>query len=154
LASGDVAHALEALALVAERDGVSARWQRPSYQPLKCARRCYGHLAGELGVAQLAMLLRCAYLQSNEEGLQLTEQGRQWLASQGISLPARTGSRMAYLCMDWSERKDHLAGTLAKALLEHYLARDWLRQKADSRALSVTPAGQAQLIPLLAAQAA
>ena len=64
LAEGDVAHALEALSLVAGRDGVSARWERPALQPLKCARRCYGHMAGELGVAQFEMLVRCGYLHS------------------------------------------------------------------------------------------
>ena len=62
LADGDVAHALEALAFVAERDTVSTRWERPAYKPLKYARRCYGHMAGELGVAQFEMLMRCGYL--------------------------------------------------------------------------------------------
>ena len=62
LADGDVAPALEALAFVAERDTVSTRWERPAYKPLKYARRCYGHMAGELGVAQFEMLMRCGYL--------------------------------------------------------------------------------------------
>ena len=48
LADGDIARALEALSMVAERDNVSARWDKPAYKPLKCARRCYGHMAGEL----------------------------------------------------------------------------------------------------------
>jgi DNA-binding transcriptional ArsR family regulator len=151
LANADVAHLLEALSLVAERDGVSARWQRPSYQPLKCARRCYGHLAGELGVAQLAMLLRCKHLHSGEQGLQLTEGGKRWLADLGVSVSNRANAKLAYLCMDWSERKDHLAGAMAKALLDHYVARDWLRAQAQSRALSLTPAGRQCLVPLLAA---
>ena len=58
LADADVAHALEAVALITERDAVSTRWERPPYKPLKCARHCYSHMAGELGVAQFEMLLR------------------------------------------------------------------------------------------------
>jgi hypothetical protein len=149
LADADVAHALEALALIAERDTVSTRWERPGYKLLKCARRCYSHMAGELGVAQFDMLMRCGYLQSSDEGLQLTTAGSTWLAATGITLPAKNTSRLAYPCMDWSERKDHLAGTLAKALLEHYLAKHWLLASKPSRALAITPLGRRKLLPLL-----
>ena len=154
LADADVAHALEALALIAERDTVSTRWERPTYKPLKCARRCYGHMAGELGVAQFEMLLRCGYLQpvgrNGLQSLQLSNAGSMWLAALGITLPTKNTTRLAYPCMDWSERKDHLAGTLAKALLGHYLLRNWLRPDADSRALTITPLGERELLPLLA----
>ena len=152
LADGDVAHALEALAFIAERDTVSTRWERPAYKPLKCARRCYGHMAGELGVAQLDMLMRCGYLQPTEKGLQLTNMGSIWLAALGITPPAQTTTRLAYPCMDWSERKDHLAGTLATDLLAHYLHRNWLRANTESRALSITKLGERELLPLLAAR--
>ena len=154
LADSDVAHALEALALIAERDTVSTRWERPTYKPLKCARRCYGHMAGELGVAQFEMLMRCAYLQpadnSGLQALHLTNTGSMWLAALGVTLPVKNNARLAYPCMDWSERKDHLAGTLAKALLGHYLQKDWLRADADSRALGITLLGERELLPLLA----
>lgn len=152
LADSDVAHALEALALVGERDNVSTRWDKPNYQRLKCARRCYGHMAGELGVAQFEMLMRCGYLKSSESGasgLDLSNAGSMWLAKLGVTLPSKNPSRMAYRCMDWSERKDHLAGTLSKALLDHYVAQHWLIKQADSRALTVTPTGQRMLLPLL-----
>ena len=79
LADGDVAHALEALALIAERDTVSTRCERPAYKPLKCARRCYGHMAGQLGVAQFEMLLRCGHLRPSEIGLP-TDKCRQHVA--------------------------------------------------------------------------
>ncbi len=151
LADGDVAHALEALSLLAERDSVSARWERPGYKPLKCARRCYGHLAGETGVAQFEMLLRCQYLQMAQGSLQLTPSGHQWLMALGLRLPAGAASRFAYPCMDWSERKDHLAGTLAKALMAHYLQKNWLKADVDSRARKITPLGQRELLPMLAA---
>ena len=149
LADAEVAHALEALSLVAERDTVSARWQRPSYKPLKHARRCYNHMAGELGVAQFEMLMRHGHLQAGEEGLRLSESGRAWTIELGIALPRKPDARFAYPCMDWSERKDHLAGTLSRALLEHYLEKHWLTADRDSRALNLTPKGQRELLPLL-----
>lgn len=154
LADTDVAHALEALALVGERDNVSARWDKPNYQPLKCARRCYCHMAGELGVAQFEMLMRCGYLRSSDQvasGLDLSNAGSMWLAKLGVSLPSKNPSRMAYRCMDWSERKDHLAGIMSKALLDHYMAQHWLTKQTDSRALTVTPKGRRMLLPLLGA---
>ena len=150
LADADVAHALEALALVTERDAVATRWQRPGFAPLRHARRCYGHLAGELGVAQLQMLLARGYLTEGDDGFVLTPAGHDWLAQLGVA-PVVGRGRLAYRCMDWSQRQDHLAGPLAKALLEHYLARDWLRASAHDRALRPTPAGQLTLLPLLAA---
>lgn len=148
LADADVAHALEALALVAERDDVAARWQRPGFRALKHARRCYGHLAGELGVAQLRMLLARGYLAESASGFELTPTGQQWLGSLSVVIDA-AHARLAYRCMDWSERQDHLAGTLAKALLDHYLQSDWLRVDKNSRALCATPAGEARLLPML-----
>ena len=152
LAGSDVAHALEALSLVAERDNVSKRWQRPAYAPLKASRRCYGHMAGELGVAQFEMLMRMGYLEQAEQGLRLSDAGRAWLAALGIAAPstfsAASSARFAYPCMDWSERRDHLAGALAKLLLSHYVAKEWLKVQADSRALVLTPLGQLHLTPL------
>lgn len=148
LADGDVARALEALSMVAERDNVSTRWDKPAYQPLKCARRCYGHMAGELGVAQFEMLMRCKYLESTEQGMQLTSAGSAWAEQLGLKLPPKSASRFAYPCMDWSERKDHLAGSLAKALLEFYIAKHWLRASRESRALQLTHLGRQSLIPL------
>ena len=149
LADGDITRALEALSMVAERDNVSARWDKPTYKPLKCARRCYGHMAGELGVAQFDMLMRQQYLQHCDHGLQLTDAGRAWTQQLGLTLPSTSTSRLAYPCMDWSERRDHLAGSLARVLLDHYVAQHWLTQQSGSRALSLTPLGQQALMPLL-----
>lgn len=150
IADAEVAHALEALSLVAERDQVSARWSRGSYQPMKCARRCYGHLAGELGVMQFDMLLRKRYLEQADDGFAVTPLGQAWLRALGVEAKQASGARLAYRCMDWSERKDHLAGSLAKALLERYLENDWLRRDAASRALKVTSVGERELLPMLA----
>ncbi len=157
LADADVAHALEALSLVGERDNVSTRWQQPRLQPMKTARRCYGHLAGELGVAQFGLLLRRGYLVAGKTGLQLSHAGRAWLADMGLAAPelpaTKSAARLAYPCLDWSERRDHMAGSLAKALLEHYLAQGWLRAQAGSRALAMTPLGWLKLAYMVHDQA-
>jgi hypothetical protein len=73
--------------------------------------------------------------------------GEHWL-SKRFSAPVK---RLAYPCLDWSERRDHLAGKLASALLEHFLSRNWLRRHATERALELTPAGHRSLGSLLQA---
>ena len=160
LADERIAHALEALSLVAERGAADAKWQQPDYLPLKRARTCYCHLAGELGVAWLEGLLRCGHLQPQAGWYALTPAGRQALAAAGIGLPDRLPAtplaqrRFAYPCLDWSERRDHLAGTLAVALLAHARNHDWLRSQPASRALQLTPAGRRALTPWLAVASA
>lgn len=151
LADERIAHALEALSLVAERGAADAKWQQPDYLPLKRARTCYCHLAGELGVAWLDGLLRRGHLQAQPGWFALTPSGAEALASGGLALPARLPQseaarrRFAYPCLDWSERRDHLAGTLAVNLLAHAREQDWLRAQPGSRALTLTPPGRAAL---------
>lgn len=140
LADADIAHALEALSLVAERDAVADRWRTPAYQPLKHARRCYGHLAGELGVAHFQGLLRRGFLSDQADGLVLTDTGHRWLTDLGVKPPG--SGRYAYRCLDWSERRDHLAGTLAKAMLDHYMRQGWVVAGETSRALTLTREGR------------
>jgi hypothetical protein len=83
------------------------------------------------------------------EGYALTEAGRATLAAIGLTAPEpKPRRRYAYRCLDWSERRDHLAGQLADALLAHCLARDWLRRDAG-RAVQVTEAGRRGLLPWL-----
>jgi DNA-binding transcriptional ArsR family regulator len=156
LADGEVAHALSALALVAERRTHDRAWQHPERAPLREARCCYGHLAGRLGVALLDRL-RDGCLRECEHGFELTPAGAEWLRGLGLEPPReRAAQRLAYGCLDWSERRDHLAGSLARALLAHFLERGWLRKAASPasrgghRALELTPTGRRHLLPLLA----
>lgn len=148
LADADIAHALEALSLVAERNASADKWERGAYKPLKSARTCYGHLAGELGVRLFDGLLACGTLAPHEGHFVVTEPGREQLGALGMALPpGPTGRRFAYPCLDWSERRDHLAGSLAVVLLEHAVAKAWLRKVKDSRALQLSPAGAKALSP-------
>lgn len=150
LAGPAVAHALEALALVAEAGARESAWSRPERARLREARCCYGHLAGRLGVGLFDTLVAQCGLRAQAEGLDLTPAGRAWLGEIGFEAPPPSARRRyAYACMDWSERRDHLAGQLADALLAHCLAQGWLRRETG-RAVSVTPRGQRELLPKLA----
>jgi DNA-binding transcriptional ArsR family regulator len=150
LADADVAHALETLSFVAERSAAFAKWEQGAYRPLKAARTCYNHLAGELGVALFEGLLARGTLASADGSFELTESGRDHLHAIGLAAPAdKAARRYAYPCLDWSERRDHLAGSLAAALLDHCLERRWLRRTPGSRAVALTPAGTKSLAPWL-----
>jgi DNA-binding transcriptional ArsR family regulator len=150
LADAEVAHALEALALVAERDVHDRAWAHPERQRLRYARCCYGHLAGRLGVAVFdALRADRGVTPADDGGYALGERGRGWLRAIGLEpAPPSPRRRFAYPCLDWSERRDHLAGQLADELYGHLIARGWLRRDGG-RAVALTSAGERELLPLL-----
>ncbi len=153
LADGDVAHALEALAMVAERASHSRSWLHPARQRLRKARCCYGHIAGELGVALMRGMQDKGWLVARADtGFAVSTAGAQALNELGLDGAAwqrqsqsPAGTRVAYGCIDWSERRDHMAGKLAVALLAHFVQQGWLRKTAGDRALSITPRGRSAL---------
>jgi DNA-binding transcriptional ArsR family regulator len=152
LADADVAHALEALAMVAERGTHTRTWSSPARARLRFARCCYGHMAGQFGVALLQGMLEQQWLEkAGEASYAVTHKGSQALAQMGLDgaawqrKTAVAGRGVAYGCLDWSERRDHLAGKLASGLLELFLARGWLRRQPGDRALQLTPTGRAAL---------
>ncbi|GLW53619.1 transcriptional regulator [Kitasatospora phosalacinea] len=106
------------------------------------ARTCYDHLAGRLGVA-LADALLARGVVADDTGLTVTAPGRAWLAGIGIDLDrARRGSRpMVRSCLDWTERRPHLAGVLGTALRARAMDGGWLAPVGTGRALRVTPSG-------------
>ena len=141
----------------AKRGSHGRAWSSP--QRLRDARCCYGHLAGALGVGLHDAMLQRGWLRPGLSGYALTADGAAWLNQIGMDGPAwlaRAGGsaakRSAYACLDWSERRDHLAGRLARALLEHFIAQRWLKRRAGERALDLTPTGRAALEPVLASR--
>jgi len=154
LADAEVAHALEALALVAERGSHDRAWEHPERQRLRVARCCYGHLAGRLGVLLFDALQSRGNLRPAPDGFELSEGGHAWLGALGLE-PDRPGARRryAYACLDWSERRDHLAGLLADQIYRHFTSQGWLR-RGSGRAVEITMAGRRELLPRLEEAAA
>jgi len=149
LAGPDVAHALEALALVAERGAHERMWEHPERQRLRYARCCYGHLAGQLGVMLYEGLQARQGLRTVSRGFELARAGADWLAEMGMAAPTPSSQRrFAYACLDWSERRDHLAGELAVSIYAHWQTRGWIR-RGEGRAVELTPVGRQQLLPML-----
>jgi DNA-binding transcriptional ArsR family regulator len=109
---------------------------------LRVARSCYRHLAGSLGVAVADALLREGFVEHEGPALQVTQEGIERFRALGVDM---SGTNVRH-CLDWSERRPHLAGSFADALLAHFLDVDWLRRRADTeRALIVTPIGRTSL---------
>jgi DNA-binding transcriptional ArsR family regulator len=107
------------------------------------ARTCYDHLAGHLGVAVTDAILNRG-LVADDAGLVVTKAGRVWLAELDLDtdLPALKGSRpMVRSCLDWTERRTHLAGALGAALCKRAFDRHWVERIGSGRALKVTPEG-------------
>ncbi|CAN5127515.1 helix-turn-helix transcriptional regulator [soil metagenome] len=157
LADGEVAHALEALALVAERGSHDRSWGSPARQRLRAARCCYGHIAGALGVRLFEQLREQHWIDSVDERYRLTEAGAAGITSWGLDgadwqrrMANAPHARWIYPCLDWSERRDHMAGKFAAALLEHFVARSWLKRRDGERALETTARGRAACAWLVA----
>ncbi|MEU6075056.1 winged helix-turn-helix domain-containing protein [Micromonospora sp. NPDC047074] len=108
---------------------------------LAYARTCYDHLAGRLGVL-LRDALFARRLLDGSDGLALTPAGLDWLAGLGVPVaPLRAVRRpLVRDCLDWTERRPHLAGALGAALCDRFFAAGWLTRGAG-RAVRLTPAG-------------
>lgn len=127
IAGSEVAQAVEALSAISMKQvPVVAR-------PLRFARCCYDHLAGQLGVAVTERLMR---------------PGNAVLANLGIHVNALESSRRPLFrcCTDWTERRPHVAGALGAALLRRYKDERWLVAVDDSRKLIVTPRGKEMFV--------
>lgn len=142
LANPTVGQFVEALVAVAgPKDG------RPApASPLAEARSCYDHLAGRLGVSVLdALIDRKALTPPGPDGVvHLGEDAADLFDDLGIDVSAAATSRrrLAFACVDWTERRAHLGGALGAALLSRLLDQEWLRRQRHSRALLTTPAGR------------
>jgi DNA-binding transcriptional ArsR family regulator len=155
LASPLVARMLEGLMVVAQ-DG-SAR-QRPPWrggEGLRHARTCYDHLAGRVAVAIADRLVHRSLVRLDEDGGELTAAGRSFFDDARIDLRGASKRRVfCRPCLDWSERRPHLAGAVGASILRHAVEQDWVRRVRDSRALTVTPAGVAAFAAVFGIEAA
>jgi DNA-binding transcriptional ArsR family regulator len=145
IASPLVARMLESIKAVAAIE-VPRRHQPRSIadDQLRFARTCYDHLAGYLGVAIADALVAKAHVVLTDDGGEVTASGTHFLSAFGAVLEPKSGSRRIFCrpCLDWSERRFHVAGHVGAEIQRCCLQRGWLRQDRDTRIVHVTPAGQ------------
>lgn len=145
LASGDVAFALEALMGLAAGTGHLRRRPGPKDPDMRRARVCYDHLAGEMGTIMFESLLERGQLVRDADEITLTEEGQAF--ARDFLQERLTGTSRAPLCrecLDWSERRSHLAGRLGRAMLARMIALGWARKETGSRVVRFNPDGERQ----------
>ena len=125
--------------------------QRPRYRPLSrqaralsAARICYGHLAGRLSVDLTDAFVAREYVVVDGEAAEITKAGRRFFTRFGIELPAlrAAGRHVCRLCLDWTERRPHIAGAAGAAITTRYFDLGWLERMKRSHAVIVTPSGR------------
>jgi DNA-binding transcriptional ArsR family regulator len=142
LAGPAVAHVLEGLNVLA--GGASQKFVSATPRHLRAARTCYDHIAGALGVALHDHLRTDGWLTSSYE---VSPKGSRAFQILGVDVEAarQMRRRFAFPCLDWSERRDHLAGAVGAVLLDLIVRRKWVIRELDSRALSLTPHGRREM---------
>jgi DNA-binding transcriptional ArsR family regulator len=144
IANARVAELLESMARFAPRKETC----RPEPKsPIQIARTCYNHLAGSLGVRITEAIVGQRLLREVGRDYQLTRKGAEWFSGFGIDAGAlrKSGRVFARQCLDWSERRNHLAGALGSALAEHLFERGWIERDRESRAVRITELGGREL---------
>ena len=147
----DMAHLLETLASVAGARHRPPVRTGPRDKALRTARVCYDHLAGTMGVELLAGLLENGSLSGDGHTVWPTPAGEARFRSVGIDIEGLRRRRrpICRTCIDWSERRPHLAGGLGAALLAHFLSDGWARRVKGSRTLHFVPGGLRRFDALL-----
>lgn len=149
LANRQIAHLLETLMHIAPV--TTSNNAHPPLTEIRYARSCYDHLAGKVGVAITQAFLKNKFIKRNEQDYQLTSAGKKFFAQCNIDIEQliQQRRRLAYPCLDWSERVHHLAGALGAAFLKYALEKRWFLRIKDSRALQITTEGKMQIKRLL-----
>jgi DNA-binding transcriptional ArsR family regulator len=147
LAGPAVGVALESLMTLASSGLKPKRLPSKMDAAIRDARTCYDHLAGRLGVALADRLIERGHLEPLDADFRVTQGGEAFLIRLGIDLDAARRQRRAFArqCIDWSERRPHVAGALGAALADRFFERGWIARQRDGRAVTVTPAGKRAL---------
>ena len=144
LTSPAVARVLEDLMALAIDGPPRHRPKSRCDEAMARARTCYDHLAGKLGVALADGLVERNHVSLGDEVGILTESGRGFLAELGVDVEPRTKFRRPFCrpCLDWSERRWHIAGTLGAALTSRCFELGWVERQSQGRAVTITPGGE------------
>ena len=151
LAGSEVAHAIEALLAVAPQKQ-EAFTKVSTDRNISFARTCYSHLAGRVAVQIVDALEKRGFLGPSEPRLySVSQRGRAWFEDFGISFSDSQVKHASFArrCLDWTERRPHLAGILGAAVLQRFRELKWIAPLRGTRAVRVTLQGQAGLEKLL-----
>ncbi|MYR74119.1 MULTISPECIES: winged helix-turn-helix domain-containing protein [unclassified Streptomyces] len=143
LAGGRAAQLVEELAAYAAPGGAPpARSLRAAStaNALARGRTCYDHLAGRLGI-RITEAMTTRGLLRQDPGFALTEDGLAWFAALGVPLDTASRRPLARGCLDWTERRPHLAGAAGAALCRHAMEAGWCERVGTGRAVRATPEG-------------
>ncbi|WP_274050560.1 ArsR/SmtB family transcription factor [Thalassomonas haliotis] len=147
LSGADIARLLEALLNISAKTASPEVKTGPADPDLRLARICYDHLAGEISVALYDSLLSQGYIRESQDiaqsQLALTALGQEFFRALGLELGPLTGKKrpLCKSCLDWSERRFHLAGSLGQWILEDVLAKGWATRDPDSRVIRFNGSG-------------
>lgn len=144
LADDDVGSVLEAMMGLAAKNGHLRTRTGPKDPALRYARVCYNHLAGDLGVQMMDSLLAKGFLTPENEGLGLTDDGKSFFEAFAIDFEPLQKLRrpLCKSCLDWSNRRSHLAGSLGSALLTRFYDLKWATRVENSRIVAFSARGE------------
>jgi DNA-binding transcriptional ArsR family regulator len=147
ISSAAVAHAIEALTIIASPATAARQVGRSAINPFSFARTCYDHLAGKLGVEIVSALQCKEIIQPAGKIFELTDGGHEWLRGFGIDCPTLLAERRLFAtqCLDFTERRYHLGGALGAAFLSRMIQLEWLASSRVPRSVRLTPQGRAEL---------
>lgn len=143
LANPTVVQLLETLATISPPRPIRSLREAETGKAIRFARTCYDHLAGSLGVRITAALVQQKYLVEENRHFLVTERGTEHFLKLEIDVHALRGQRRTFApcCLDWSERKYHIAGALGATLATRCFELGWIKRIAPNRALQVTAEG-------------
>ena len=146
--SKEVAYAVEAMANLIPKPENSSKKENENYPPIKYCRTCYDHLAGKIGVAVTDSLLEQKIIINKNDTFEVSLEGKNWFSDFGINLEEAQKQKRIFLkpCLDWSERRNHLAGSVGALLLHKMITEDWIRKTKNSRAIIVTGKGEKEFL--------
>lgn len=146
-ANSEVAYVVESMANLSNQKASTKFDKQLTKNDVKYCRTCYDHLAGKVGVLIADKLISQKIIELQDKTFVVTENGNEFFSDFGLELAELQKQRryFAKACLDWSERKYHLAGSLGNALLEKMLELDWVRRTKNSRAIVITSVGQSGL---------
>ncbi|EFU40695.1 putative transcriptional regulator, ArsR family protein [Paenibacillus vortex V453] len=144
IANQEVARIMETLLSISPPVEIRSLNQALEHKAIRHARTCYDHLAGSLGIQLTDSLLSAGVLSDVGDQFTVTEKGVAFFQTFQIDLERVKKKRRSFThrCLDWSERRHHLAGALGHALLERLLELAWIQRMPKTRAISITPEGK------------